>query len=158
MVPLVIGTDAGDSGRPPAHTVLVGFKPSFGAVPYGAGFEEPPFGVSSICRIDRTVAETALAFTAMAGRDARDPFSGDVLPGKERGITTLRIAAMPRWGFDVPVDPDVREAMAATFGTLRRAGCDIVGREPQRPVACDGGLQGEAHPQSCEPGGSARRI
>ncbi len=38
MVPLAIGTDAGGSSRrPPAHTGLVGFKPSFGAIPYGTG-------------------------------------------------------------------------------------------------------------------------
>ena len=42
LVPLAIGTDAGGSSRrPPAHTGLVGFKPSFGAIPYGPGFEEP---------------------------------------------------------------------------------------------------------------------
>ncbi len=147
MVPLAIGTDAGGSSRrPPAHTGLVGFKPSFGAVPYGPGFEEPTFGVSSICPIARTVAEASLAFTAMAGRDARDPFSGDVLPAKECGLTTLRIAAMPRWGFNVPVDPDVREAMAAVFGALRRAGCDIVEKEFSWPKgAAEAGLNPLQH-------------
>ena len=42
LVPLAIGTDAGGSSRrPPAHVGVVGFKPSYGAIPYGPGFAEP---------------------------------------------------------------------------------------------------------------------
>jgi aspartyl-tRNA(Asn)/glutamyl-tRNA(Gln) amidotransferase subunit A len=127
MVPLAIGTDAGGSSRrPPAHTGLVGFKPSFGVVPYGPGFEEPTFGVSCICPMARTVAETAAVFEIMAGRDGRDPFSVDVSGPAPKDFQSMRIAAMPRWGFDAPVDPDVREVTAQAFALLRRAGCTLV--------------------------------
>ncbi len=38
LVPLAIGTDAGGSSRrPPAHVGVAGFKPSYGAIPYGPG-------------------------------------------------------------------------------------------------------------------------
>ncbi len=73
LVPLAIGTDAGGSSRrPPAHVGVVGFKPSYGAIPYGPGFAEPFFGLSVIAPIARNVADTALAFEAMAGFDPRD--------------------------------------------------------------------------------------
>ena len=68
LLPLGIGTDAGGSSRrPPAHTGLVGFKPSFGAIPYGPGFEEPVPWVSCICPIARTVAEARTALRSSAG-------------------------------------------------------------------------------------------
>ncbi|MCA3565523.1 MAG: amidase [Methylocystis sp.] len=147
MVPLAIGTDAGGSSRrPPAHTGLVGFKPSFGTVPYGPGFEEPTFGVSCICPIARTVGEAALAFEIMAGRDPRDPSSVDMQPNAARSLAALRIAAMPRWGFDVPVDPDVREATVRAFEALRQAGCSLTEKEFTWPSgAAESGLNPLQH-------------
>src|SRR5206468_11116261 len=82
LVPLAIGTDAGGSSRrPPAHVGVVGFKPSYGAIPYGPGFAEPFFGISVIAPIARNVADAALAFEAMAGFDPRDPDSAAVEGG-----------------------------------------------------------------------------
>src|SRR3954469_9088441 len=79
LVPLAIGTDAGGSSRrPPAHVGVVGFKPSYGAIPYGPGFAEPFFGLSVIAPIAADVRDTALAFDVMAGRDVRDPDSVEV--------------------------------------------------------------------------------
>ena len=68
LVPLAIGTDAGGSSRrPPAHVGVVGFKPSYGAIPYGPGFAEPFFDISVIAPIARNVADAVLAFEVMAG-------------------------------------------------------------------------------------------
>jgi aspartyl-tRNA(Asn)/glutamyl-tRNA(Gln) amidotransferase subunit A len=147
MVPLAIGTDAGGSSRrPPAHTGLVGFKPSFGAVPYGPGFEEPTFGVSCLCPITRTVADAAFAFEIMAGSDARDPFSVDVKEASGVDIRKLRIAAMPTWGFDVPVDPDVSAAAARAFEKLGLAGCTLVRKDfPWPRGAAEAGLNPLQH-------------
>ena len=76
LVPLAIGTDAGGSRRrPPAHVGVVGFKPSYGAIPYGPGFPEPFFDISVIAPIARNVADTVLAFEVMAGPDARNSHS-----------------------------------------------------------------------------------
>src|SRR3954469_21479069 len=96
LVPLAIGTDAGGSSRrPPAHVGVVGFKPSYGAIPYGPGFAEPLFDISVIAPIPRSVADAALAFEAMAGPDARDPDSAAV-DSDERRFPDLRIAFSPK--------------------------------------------------------------
>jgi aspartyl-tRNA(Asn)/glutamyl-tRNA(Gln) amidotransferase subunit A len=147
MVPLAIGTDAGGSSRrPPAHTGLVGFKPSFGAIPYGPGFEEPTFGVSCLCPITRTVADAAIVFEIMAGRDARDPFSVDVSEVGGVDVRKLRIAAMPKWGFDVPVEPDVSAATARAFEKLGVAGCTLVKKDfPWPRGAAEAGLNPLQH-------------
>jgi aspartyl-tRNA(Asn)/glutamyl-tRNA(Gln) amidotransferase subunit A len=133
LVPLAIGTDGGGSGRrPPAHTGLVGFKPSFGAVPNGPGFEEPVTGVSCTCPITRTVDEARLVFEVLSGVDPRDPHSVATPMDAPRGPP--RIAFTPKWGFDVPVDPDVAENMRAAVAALREAGLDVVDRDPVWPA------------------------
>jgi aspartyl-tRNA(Asn)/glutamyl-tRNA(Gln) amidotransferase subunit A len=134
LVPLAIGTDGGGSGRrPPAHTGLVGFKPSFGAVPNGPGFEEPVTGVSCTCPITRTVAEARLVFEALVGLDPRDPHSV-ATPAPDASGRAPRVAFTPKWGFDVPVDPDVAANMRAVAAALREAGLDIVVSDPLWPA------------------------
>lgn len=134
MVPLAIGTDAGGSSRrPPAHTGLVGLKPSFGAIPYGPGFEEPFFGISCICPIARTVAEAALAFEAMAGLSALDPHSAEIAADTADVPSEMRIAYSPRWGLDVPVEPEVTALVERCVTRLGAAGFAIVEADPAWP-------------------------
>src|SRR5438067_7774393 len=96
LVPIAIGTDAGGSSRrPPAHVGVVGFKPSYGAIPYGPGFAEPFFGLSVIAPIATTVVDVALAFESMVGLDPRDPDSA-VIASNDRELKDLRIAYSPR--------------------------------------------------------------
>jgi aspartyl-tRNA(Asn)/glutamyl-tRNA(Gln) amidotransferase subunit A len=142
MVPFALGTDAGGSSRrPPAHTGLVGFKPSFGAIPYGPGFEEPFFGISCHCPIARTVAEAALAFEVMAGPSPLDPHSIIVESAGSLGSNALTLAYSPKWGLDVPVDPDVAACITGVVERLRGAGLDIVARDPVWPAgAAETGL------------------
>lgn len=142
MVPLALGTDAGGSSRrPPAHTGLVGFKPSFGAIPYGPGFEEPFFGISCICPITRTAAEAALAFDVLAGPSALDPHSALLLPDSGEQPLRMRIAYSPTWGLDVPVEPDVAAVIARCHARLDRAGFMVVERDPEWPAgAAEAGL------------------
>ena len=142
MVPFALGTDAGGSSRrPPAHTGLVGFKPSFGAIPYGPGFEEPFFGISCHCPIARTVAEAALAFEVMAGPSPLDPHSIIVESKAATEQRSLRLAFSPKWGLDVPVDPDVVACIARVVDRLRQAGIEIVARDPVWPAgAAETGL------------------
>lgn len=141
MVPLAIGTDAGGSSRrPPAHTGLVGFKPSFGAIPYGPGFEEPFFGISCHCPIARTVADAAFAFAVLAGTDPLDPHSVPV-DTRDDEPSRLTIAFTPRWGLDVPVEPSVAERMEEVAQRLRQAGMPLVDRDPAWPPgAAEAGL------------------
>jgi aspartyl-tRNA(Asn)/glutamyl-tRNA(Gln) amidotransferase subunit A len=142
MVPLAIGTDAGGSSRrPPAHTGLVGLKPSFGAIPYGPGFEEPFFGISCICPIARTVAEAALAFEAMAGPSVIDPHSITIAPEADFGLSEMAIAYSPNWGLDVPVEPEVAAVVDDCIDRLREAGFKVTAADPAWPPgAAEAGL------------------
>lgn len=142
FAPIGLGTDAGGSGRrPAAHTGTVGFKPSFGAIPYGPGFAEPVWGISVISPMGRTVADVAALFAAVAGADARDPESIAIEPRRRSAdAKALRIAYSPRLGLDVPVDEDVATAIAQAIEHLRRAGWRMTDAAPRWP----GGLKEDA--------------
>ncbi len=122
-VPMSIGTDGGGSSRrPPAHCGLVGFKPSYGAIPHPFGFAEPFWGISCIAPITLDVTDAALLFEVMAGPDLRDPDSRILAPFRGELAEELRLAYHPTLGLGVPVDPDVAEAFAVAIDVLRQAG------------------------------------
>ncbi|MCK1389300.1 amidase [Bradyrhizobium sp. 1] len=134
LVPLAIGTDAGGSSRrPPAHVGIAGFKPSYGAIPYGPGFAEPFFGLSVIAPIANDVADIALAFDVMAGADPRDPDSAAIAREAD-DIADLRIAFSPRLGLDVAVDDVVADGLVSTIRHLSAAGLHITHRDPLWPA------------------------
>ncbi|WP_108517100.1 amidase [Bradyrhizobium algeriense] len=133
LVPLAIGTDAGGSSRrPPAHVGVVGFKPSYGAIPYGPGFAEPFFDISVIAPIARNVADTALAFEVMAGPDVRDSASA-LVESADAESSELRIAFSPKLALDIPVDPVITERLEAIVEHLGEKGLRIVRRDPVWP-------------------------
>jgi aspartyl-tRNA(Asn)/glutamyl-tRNA(Gln) amidotransferase subunit A len=133
LVPLAIGTDAGGSSRrPPAHVGVAGFKPSYGAIPYGPGFAEPFFGLSVIAPIAADVADIALAFEAMVGIDPRDPDSADIADAAD-DPGDLRIAFSPRLGLDVVVDEVVADGLASVVAHLTASGLRIAQRDPVWP-------------------------
>jgi aspartyl-tRNA(Asn)/glutamyl-tRNA(Gln) amidotransferase subunit A len=134
LVPLAIGTDAGGSSRrPPAHVGVAGFKPSYGAIPYGPGFAEPFFGLSVIAPIAADVADIALAFDAMAGVDSRDPDSASIAQRAD-DLASLRIAFSPRLGLDVAVDDVVVDGIASAVARLSAGGLHIAQRDPAWPT------------------------
>jgi len=133
LVPLAIGTDAGGSSRrPPAHVGVVGFKPSYGAIPYGPGFAEPFFDISVIAPIARNVADALLAFEAMAGPDVRDSDSALIENGDAES-SELRIAFSPKLALDIPVDPVIAERLEAVVEHLDERGFRIARRDPIWP-------------------------
>src|SRR6266581_2630390 len=133
LVPLAIGTDAGGSSRrPPAHVGVVGFKPSYGAIPYGPGFAEPFFGLSVIAPIARNVEDAALAFEAMAGFDPRDPDSATV-DSDHVDASDLRIAFSPTLALDTPIDTVIADRLEIVFEHLTKVGLQIVRRDPVWP-------------------------
>lgn len=132
LVPLAIGTDAGGSSRrPPAHVGVVGFKPSFGAIPYGPGFPEPFWRISVIAPIAADVGDARLAFEIMAGADPRDPETFDVAAADH--ATPLRVAFSPRLGLDVAVDGDISAGLQRAVDRLRAGGMPIVHKDPVWP-------------------------
>ncbi len=113
LLPLAEGTDGGGSIRIPSSWCGVyGFKASFGRVPIwsrpNAFAMDTPFIAEG--PITRNVKDAALALTALAGYDARDPYALDeeldFLAATKRSIKGLRIGYSPN--FDVfPVEPEV---------------------------------------------------
>lgn len=138
MAPLALGTDGGGSSRrPPAHAGVVGFKPSYGAIPDSVGFPHAFNGIQVIAPITRTVADAELMFEALAGADARDPDTLGFTPGAARPLHTLKIAVSPRLGLDTPVDDDVAQAFEQAVARLQAAGLTIERADPQWPAGAD---------------------
>lgn len=134
LVPVAIGTDAGGSSRrPPAHCGIVGFKPSFGAIPNGPGFPGPFSGIECLAPIGRDVGDVRLVFEALVGPDPRDPESAAIAPPEPPPGRAPRIAFSPRLGLDVPVDADVVTALERVRDLLIGAGLDVVTRDPIWP-------------------------
>ncbi|MCT9069928.1 amidase [Cupriavidus gilardii] len=139
MAPLALGTDGGGSSRrPPAHAGVVGFKPSFGAIPDAAGFPHAFPGIQVMAPITRTVDDAALMFRVLCGPDPRDPDSMGFRCAAAGPLDGIRIAVSPRLGLDTPVDDDVAEAFEAAVARLEAAGVPGLRVARQDPVWPDG--------------------
>ena len=133
--PLATGSDLGGSLRIPASFCgVVGFQTSPGVVPvYPSFLSWDTLAVEG--PMARTVGDTALMLSVIAGSDDRSPIS---LPGNnldfvkavERPIVRgLRIAWSPDLGI-VPVDREVEEIAAAGAQRFAELGCTIDRAEP----------------------------
>ncbi len=124
--PLHIGTDGAGSIRLPAHFCgVVGFKPTYGRVPYTPVPNNG--GLSHAGPITRSVADSALMFSVIAGPHPLDHTSlPDVFPAEvpEGGLKGLRIAYSPDLGH-ARVDPDVAAAVEASLAALKSAGATV---------------------------------
>lgn len=130
--PLHLGTDGAGSVRIPAHFCgVVGFKPSFGRVPY---VPVPNNGaLSHIGPITRDVPDAALMLEVMAGPH---PADYTTLPGtfespdfERADLRGLRIAYCPTLGH-AKVDPEVVELVAEAATSLARLGAHVEEVEP----------------------------
>jgi amidase/aspartyl-tRNA(Asn)/glutamyl-tRNA(Gln) amidotransferase subunit A len=131
LLPFAEGTDGGGSIRIPASWCgLYGYKASFGRVPVflrpNAFGSDAPFVFEG--PLTRTVEDAALAMSALAGYDPRDPFalpdSVDFLGATRRSIKGMRIAYSPN--FDVyPVDERVSRVVAEAVQAFRHAGAHV---------------------------------
>lgn len=135
FAPIALGTDGGGSGRrPPAHTGTVGFKPSFGAIPYGPGFPEPFWGISVLAPMGRSVADVAALFDVVVGADARDVESAAIEARSASEPRQLRVAFCRDLGLGAPIDSDVEAAIADGVDRLAKAGWKIEHTEVQWPT------------------------
>ncbi|MGE5359754.1 MAG: Asp-tRNA(Asn)/Glu-tRNA(Gln) amidotransferase subunit GatA [Bacteroidales bacterium] len=129
-VPLALGSDTGGSVRQPAALCgVVGMKPSYGRVSrYGLiAFAS---SLDQIGPFSRTVADTALLLTVVAGHDDGDSTSAtrDVanfsaaLTGEVRRLRVGVVREMVEGG----VDEEVGRAVLAALEVLRGRGAQIV--------------------------------
>ncbi|MFG2141235.1 amidase [Streptomyces sp. NPDC048650] len=126
LQPLADGSDMGGSLRNPASFCnVVGLRPTPGRVPaYPAVDLWDTLSVPG--PMARTVADTALLLSTMAGPDPRCPVSletpGTAFGGPlDRDLPGLRVAWAPDLGGHAPTDPDVRavlEGQLAVFSEL----------------------------------------
>ena len=123
-----LGTDGGGSVRIPcAFSGLAGIKGSFARVPVWPTSATPTLG--HVGPLARSIKDAALAFTAIAGYDARDPFSiagplPDVLGACDASIKGMRIAWSPTLGYARP-DPEVVEIVEAAVKKLEDLGAHV---------------------------------
>jgi aspartyl-tRNA(Asn)/glutamyl-tRNA(Gln) amidotransferase subunit A len=128
--PLALGSDTGGSIRQPAAFCgIVGLKPTYGRVSrYGLlAFAS---SLDQIGPFSRTVADSAVALSAMAGADACDATSAhapltDYAAALTGDVKGLRVG-VPRAFVSDGVDADVRRAFDAALEVLRDAGATLV--------------------------------
>jgi len=135
MGPLAQGSDLGGSLRTPAAFCgVVGFRTSPGLVPiYPNSLGWDTYGVYG--PMARTVADTALMLSTIAGADPRAPLSYPVdarefLRAVQRpSVKGLRIAWSPDLGV-CPVDPEIRRVTATAPHVFEQLGAKVETAHP----------------------------
>jgi aspartyl-tRNA(Asn)/glutamyl-tRNA(Gln) amidotransferase subunit A len=122
FVPAAIGTDGGGSTRLPAgqHN-LVGIKATHGLVGR-TGMDHSL--ISEISPMARTVADTALLLSVMAGSEQAP--APNYLAGLETSIEGWRLGVPRRLIASAGLEPEVVEAFDATLDVLRSLGAELV--------------------------------
>ena len=123
--PLHLGTDGAGSVRLPAHFCgVVGFKPTFGTVPY---VPVPNNGqLSHIGPIARDVGDAELMLEVMAGAHPLDPTShpAGYRRATARDVAGLRIAFSPDLGH-ARVDPEIAACVMHAVSTFEALGAKV---------------------------------
>lgn len=131
LLPLCEGTDGGGSIRIPSSWCGVyGFKPAFGRVPLVTRPDAFSGNVPFIFEgpITRTVEDAALAMTALAGYDSRDPYciegGVDFMSALQGSVAGKRIAYTRDYGI-FPVDPRVIAVVDKAVAAFEEAGAHV---------------------------------
>jgi amidase len=136
MGPLAQGSDTGGSLRTPAAFCgVVGFRTTPGLVPYyPKALAWDSIGVTG--PMARTVADTALMLSVIAGPDDRAPLSYDVdtrqflAAVKNPSIKGWRVAWTPDLNGLIPVDADVAAVAAKAIRVFRSLGARVAAECP----------------------------
>lgn len=119
--PLALGSDAGGSVRVPAsYCGLVGFKPTYGAIPMppsSAFTEFVHLGVLS-----RSVADCRVAMQVLGQPDPRDPASTFPRVENDGQAARPRLGWTPLLGSELAPDEHVAAAFHSSLDQLRAAG------------------------------------
>ena len=132
LVPIADGSDTGGSLRnPAAFCNVVGLRPSPGRVPTDAG-SWSPLSVSG--PMARSVADTALFLSAIAGYDARSPLALADDPARfraslERSFKGVRVAWWQTLG-GIPFEPEIRRVVNGNRRVFESLGCSVEDAEP----------------------------
>jgi aspartyl-tRNA(Asn)/glutamyl-tRNA(Gln) amidotransferase subunit A len=97
--------------------------------------------LSHVGPMARTVADTALMLSVLAGTDSRDPYrlpggDADYRDGLDGGIKGLRIAASGTLGY-ARVDPEIAAAFARAVDAFRELGAAVEACDPGFASPCD---------------------
>ena len=125
-----VGTDTGGSIRHPASVCgVVAMKPTYGRVSVRGVTPLAP-SLDHVGPMTRTVRDNALMLSAMAGYDARDPWSrnapvDDFSQRIGRDLKGLRIGIARRFLATVPHSPEVLEIFETAVALLQTLGASI---------------------------------
>jgi aspartyl-tRNA(Asn)/glutamyl-tRNA(Gln) amidotransferase subunit A len=137
MVPLALGTQTGGSVvRPASFCGVVGYKPSFGAIPRTGVLSQSP-SLDTVGVFARTTAEAALLAETLFGHDAGDPATTLAPPPRLLDVALSEPPVRPalafvRTPFWDDAEQDTRDAFAELAGAL---GDDCVEVELPAPFA-----------------------
>jgi aspartyl-tRNA(Asn)/glutamyl-tRNA(Gln) amidotransferase subunit A len=132
MVPFALGSDTGGSVRQPAGFCgIVGYKPSYGLISrYGACALASSF--DQIGTLSKTVADSALLTSVIAGRDYRDPvcepkewidYAHDL--DNPNTLKTIKMG-IPKQLLDYKTDPEITKYFNDAASKLSLEGAKIV--------------------------------
>lgn len=134
MIPIADGSDFGGSLRNPASfNNIVGFRPTPGRVPRFPNTQLRDT-LAVMGPMAKTVKDTQLLFSVMAGPDLRDPLSLETagtnfLQPLERDFKQCRIAVTEDLG-QLAVDPAVREIVKASATVMQALGASVENDHP----------------------------
>jgi amidase len=145
MLPLADGSDMGGSLRNPASFCnVVGLRPSIGRTPLSRGFGW--YGrLVTTGPMAKTVADTSLLFSVLAGPDRSDPltlpepgehFLDALVPANPEANSPIKVAVSEDLGA-LPVDPAVRQIIQNAATTFTNLGADVSYAHPNLDGAMD---------------------
>lgn len=145
LLPLADGSDLGGSLRNPASFCnVVGFRPSMGRMPFNRGLGWYGRMVTT-GPMAKTVADTTLLFSIMAGPDSGDPltlpesgttFLDALEPLSPEELANLRIGVSKDLG-TLAIDPEVAETVGRAGSTMSELGAEVVDTFPDLDGAMD---------------------
>ena len=140
IVPMAHGGDGGGSIRTPAcFTGLIGLNPSRGRVSGGPNKQDSNLGLARQFVLCRSVRDMAAALDVFSAPAAGDPFTivQPARPYREELTMASRAAtigvALTNWG-EAEIEPDVKEAVAATARQLEAMGHIVEEMPPPCPA------------------------